>query len=60
MRGVRAMSFGRVRRPAKRETYGTTERDVEKKRTRIYLICALILIICGILDVIFIMGILDL
>ncbi len=53
------MSLGRVRKPAKRETYGTTERDVEKKRTRIYLICALILIICGILDVIFIMGILD-
>lgn len=54
------MSLGRVRRPAKRETYGTTERDVEKKRTRIYLICALILLACGILDVLFIIGILDL
>jgi hypothetical protein len=54
------MSLGRVRKPAKRESYGTTERDVEKKRTRIYLICALILLACGILDVLFIIGILDL
>ena len=54
------MSLGRVRKPARRESYGTTERDVEKKRARIYLICALILIICGILDVIFLIGILDL
>ena len=54
------MSLGRVRKPAKREYYGTTERDVEKKRAKIYLICALILIICGILDVIFLIGILEL
>ncbi|MBR3143547.1 MAG: hypothetical protein IKF09_10420 [Clostridiales bacterium] len=54
------MSLGRVRRPAKRETYGTTERDVEKKRMRIYIICALVLILCCILDVLFIIGILDL
>jgi len=54
------MSLGRVRKPARRASYGTTERDVEKKRARIYIICALILIVCGILDVIFIMGILDL
>ncbi len=54
------MSLGRVRKPVKRESYGTTERDVEKKRTRIYLICALILLACGILDVLFIIGILDL
>ena len=54
------MSYGRVRKPARRASYGTTERDVEKKRTKIYLICALILIICGILDVIFLIGILDL
>jgi len=53
------MSLGRVRKPARRESYGTTERDVEKKRARIYIICALVLILCGILDVIFIMGILD-
>ena len=60
MRGGKEMSLGRVRKPAKRESYGTTERDVEKKRTRIYLICALILLACGILDVLFIIGILDL
>ncbi len=54
------MSLGRVRKPVRRASYGTTERDVEKKRARIYLICALILIICGILDVIFLIGILDL
>ena len=54
------MSLGRIRKPARRASYGTTERDVEKKRAKIYLICALILIICGILDVIFLIGILDL
>ncbi|MBR3247291.1 MAG: hypothetical protein IKG03_02725 [Clostridiales bacterium] len=51
------MSLGRVRKPARRETYGTTERDVEKKRTRIYLICAVIVLICIILDVLLIIGI---
>ena len=51
------MSLGRVRKPAKRESYGTTERDVEKKRTRTYLICALIVLVCIILDVLFIIGI---
>ncbi|MBQ1294442.1 MAG: hypothetical protein IIY21_10410 [Clostridiales bacterium] len=53
------MSLGRVRKPARRESYGTTERDVEKKRARTYIICALILLICGILDVVFILGILN-
>ena len=54
------MSLGRVRKPARRESYGTTERDVEKKRARTYIICALILILCGSLEVIFLIGILDL
>ncbi|MCQ2473194.1 MAG: hypothetical protein MJ098_03550 [Saccharofermentans sp.] len=54
------MSYGRVRKPSKRARFGTTEHDVEKKRTKILLICALILILCGILDVIFLVGILDL
>ena len=54
------MSYGRVRKPARKERYGTTERDVEKKRTRTLLICVLILLICGVLDVIFLIGILDL
>ena len=54
------MSYGRVRKPAKRASYGTTERDVEKRRARIYIICALILIVGGILDVIFLIGILGL
>ena len=54
------MSYGRVRKPAKIERYGTTERDVEKKRAKILIICALILILCGILDVVFLVGILDL
>lgn len=57
--GREQMSLGRVRKPARRESYGTTERDVEKKRARTYIICALILIICGILDVVFILGILN-
>ncbi|MBR2548393.1 MAG: hypothetical protein K6E72_07275 [Saccharofermentans sp.] len=51
------MSLGRVRKPARRETYGTTERDVEKKRTRLYFICALIILACIILDVLFFIGI---
>ena len=51
------MSYGRVRKPAKIERYGTTERDVEKKRARVLIICALIIIICGILDAIFLIGI---
>ena len=54
------MPLGRVRKPARKFNYGTTEHDVEKKRARTYIICAIILIICGILDVIFLMGILDL
>ena len=54
------MSLGRVRKPARRASYGTTEHDVEKQRARILIICALILILCGILDVIFLVGILDL
>ena len=53
------MSLGRVRKPVRRASYGTTERDVEKKRARTYIICALILLICGILDVVFILGILN-
>lgn len=54
------MSYGRVRKPARKASYGTTEHDVEKKRARTLIICALILIACGILDVIFLIGILDL
>lgn len=54
------MSYGRVRKPSRKARYGTTEQDVEKKRARILIICALILVICGILDVIFLIGILDL
>lgn len=54
------MSFGSVKKPAKKATYGTTERDVEKRRSRVYLMCAVILIICGILDVFLIAGILGL
>lgn len=53
------MAYGRVRKPARKEQYGTTERDVEKKRTKTLLICIVILLICGILDVIFILGILN-
>ena len=51
------MSYGRVRKPARRERYGTTERDVEQTRTRVLIICILILVICGILDAIFLIGI---
>lgn len=51
------MSYGRVRKPARKARYGTTERDVEKKRTRVLIICILILVICGILDAIFLIGI---
>ena len=54
------MSYGRVRKPARRANYGTTDHDFEKKLARILLICAFILVICGILDVIFLIGILDL
>jgi len=59
VRGDKQMSYGRVRKPARKASYGTTEYDVEKKRSRILIICALILVICGILDIIFILGILD-
>lgn len=38
--------------------YGTTMHDDEKRRTMIYLICAAILLVCGILDVYFLIGIL--
>ena len=54
------MSLGSVRKPSKKAVYGTTERDVEKRRNRIYIVCALILIICGILDVLFLKSILGL
>lgn len=54
------MSLGSVRKPPKKAVYGTTEHDVEKRRNRIYIICAVILIVCGILDVIFLKGILGL
>ncbi|MBP5261482.1 MAG: hypothetical protein J6Z43_05065 [Clostridiales bacterium] len=46
-----------IGKPRKKARFGTTERDVEKRRARIYVICAIILVICGILDCIFIMGI---
>ena len=45
-------------KPRKKASYGTTERDIEKRRARIYVVCAIVLIICGILDVVFLMGIL--
>lgn len=54
------MSLGRVRKPSKKAVYGTTERDVEKRRNRIYIICAVILVVCGILDVLLLKGILGL
>ncbi len=54
------VSLGSVRKPSKKAVYGTTERDVEKRRNRIYIVCALILIICGILDVLFLKSILGL
>ncbi|SCW56557.1 hypothetical protein SAMN02910456_01882 [Ruminococcaceae bacterium YRB3002] len=44
-------------KPRKKAKYGTTMHDVEKRRARGYIICAIILIICGVLDVIFLMGI---
>jgi len=46
-----------ISKPRKKAQYGTTERDIEKRRARIYIICALILVVCGILDVVFLMGI---
>lgn len=54
------MSLGRIRQPSHKAEYGTTEHDVEKRRARIYIICALILLVCGVLDVLFIVGILGL
>ena len=57
---MEGMSLGRVRQPVRRAEYGTTEQDVEKRRARIYIICALILVVCGVLDVLFIVGILGL
>ena len=54
------VSLGSVRKPSKKAVYGTTEHDVEKRRNRIYIICAVVLIVCGILDVIFLKGILGL
>ena len=46
-----------INKPRKKARFGTTEHDVEKRRAKIYIICAIILVICGILDVIFLMGI---
>ncbi|MBR2523324.1 MAG: hypothetical protein IKE53_02655 [Clostridiales bacterium] len=46
-----------ISKPRKKAKYGTTEHDVEKRRARIYVICAIVLVICGILDVFFLMGI---
>ena len=46
-----------ISKPRKKAQYGTTERDIEKRRARIYVICAIILVICGVLDVVFLMGI---
>ncbi|MCR4689412.1 MAG: hypothetical protein K5745_07690 [Saccharofermentans sp.] len=54
------MSFGSFKKPTKKAVYGTTERDIEKRRSRVYLMCAIILIICGILDIFLLIGILDL
>ena len=51
------MSLGRVRRPSRKANYGTTDKDVEKKRTRIYVICILVVIACVILDILFLKGI---
>ncbi|MCH4153510.1 MAG: hypothetical protein LKG26_00590 [Saccharofermentans sp.] len=54
------MALGRVGKPHKKAVYGTTEYDVERRRNRIYVICAVLLVICGVLDVYFIIGILGL
>lgn len=51
------MSLGRIRQPSRKAEYGTTEQDVEKRRARIYIICAIIILVCGILDVLFFKGI---
>ena len=51
------MSLGRVRRPSRKANYGTTDREVEKKRSRTYIICILIVIACVVLDILFIKGI---
>ena len=44
-------------KPRKKASYGTTERDIERRRAKIYIICGIILAICGVLDVIFLLGI---
>ena len=51
------MSLGRVGRPSRKANYGTTDKEVEKKRTRIYVICILVVIACVILDILFLKGI---
>jgi len=53
------MSLGSVRKPAKKEKFGTTDREFENRRKKIYAVCALIILICGILDVYFIIGIIS-
>ncbi|MCR5059660.1 MAG: hypothetical protein K6A80_01375 [Saccharofermentans sp.] len=47
-----------IGKPRKKAKFGTTEHDVEKRRTKIYVICAIVLLICGVLDVFFLMNIL--
>lgn len=46
-----------ISKPRKKAKFGTTEHDVEKRRTKIYVVCAIILLICGVLDVFFLMSI---
>lgn len=41
----------------RKQKYGTTMHDDEKRRSRIYLICGLIILTCIILDVVFLLGI---
>ena len=52
------MSLGSVKRPGKKQVYGTTEYDVEKRRRRIYIVCFILLAVCVILDVFFVKEIL--
>ena len=53
------MSLGNIfdRRPKKK--YGMSDKEYENRHTGLYIICALIILFCGILDVIFLIGILS-
>ena len=53
------MATGSIFDRPRKKKYGRSDKEYENRHTGLYIICALIILFCGIMDVIFLIGILS-